>query len=97
MTEVFGVTGRVVCCKGRQCGHGAVHFHSWPSISQSIISLSPDQEQSSDPALQQAVVKYPPCHQPSQAVKQSVTSAIIILLVKTILSESVVQVQYCYF
>ena len=95
MTEVFGVTGRVVCCKGRQCGHGAVHLHSWPSISQSIISISTEQEQLSDPALQQAVVKYPPCNQPSQAVKQSVTPTIFILLIQTILSETVVQVQCC--
>lgn len=30
----FLAKGHVKCCKGRQCGHGAVYLDSWPPVTQ---------------------------------------------------------------
>jgi len=34
VNETFGMKGHVKCCKGRQCGHGAVYLDSWPPVTQ---------------------------------------------------------------
>ena len=34
VNETFGMSGMVKCCKGRQCGHGAVYLDTWPPVTQ---------------------------------------------------------------
>ena len=34
VNETFGMPGLVKCCKGRQCGHGAVYLDTWPPVTQ---------------------------------------------------------------
>ena len=34
VNETFGMSGLVKCCKGRQCGHGAVYLDTWPPVTQ---------------------------------------------------------------
>ena len=32
MNESFGLPGVVKCCRGRDCGHGAVYLDTWPPV-----------------------------------------------------------------
>ena len=43
VNETFGMSGLVKCCKGRQCGHGAVYLDTWPPVTQvkTIMSILP--------------------------------------------------------
>ena len=34
----FGLSGFVKCCRGGQCGHGAVYLDTWPSVTQVLPS-----------------------------------------------------------
>ena len=32
VNESFGLPGVVKCCRGRDCGHGAVYLDTWPPV-----------------------------------------------------------------
>ena len=34
VNDTFGQPGHVKCCRGGQCGHGAVYLDTWPSVTQ---------------------------------------------------------------
>ena len=82
--SVFGVEGKVICCKGAQCGD------SWLPVSRAeeeerLSSSHRQAGQRMEPTglqqQQEAVVKYPPCQQPNIALRHRMeTTAFIVIL-----------------